>query len=598
LSSLTTIDALLNEDLQKWRVTSGTVVDLSYSFPWLGGADAYWQTDYTDTNEQQAADHFFLNDTQIAAVTSALQTWAAVANLTFTQVFDNASSVGDFRFAFSSAVTNSWGWCYYPDSHWASAADVWINPAYATEGEWSAGSYNYYSLVHETGHGLGLKHPGNYDGNTDQSIVYLPANLDYRTYSVMSYNDWHGWRLDAAQNRYVTVVPDSPMVYDIAAIQYLYGANNSYQTGDNIYTFDPAVPFYKSIWDAGGTDTIDIANFSTDCSIDLTAGNYSSIHYINTGTRTDLGDGDLYDGVNNLGIAFGVTIEKVTGGSGSDTITGNGANNSLSGGGGNDTVAGGAGNDTLEGGEGSDVARFSGNYADYTISFNPDTSIYLVADRTGSRDGEDRVLQVENFSFADRMVTALNSISTPVAPTDTLHALTGTLTFWKSGASLAGVTSSLGEDSMVSGSDGIYRHSNLVDGTTYDVTTVKSSGSAEIAAIKSSDALSALKISVGINPNSDSTVSVSSWQFLAADINRDGEIKAADALNIQKMSVQLPTAPLKEWFFVPESVGSEAMTKSSVIWPDSIIAVTMSAEDQVLNLIGIVKGDVNGSYVG
>jgi hypothetical protein len=77
--------------------------------------------------------------------------------------------------------------------------------------------------------------------------------------------------------------------------------------------------------------------------------------------------------------------------------------------------------------------------------------------------------------------------------------------------------------------------------------------------------------------------------------NHDGQIKAADASNILKIAVKLDTAPAKEWLFVPESVGSESMTRTHVVWPDNPISLTLDM-DQELSLIGIVKGYVNGSW--
>ncbi len=61
------------------------------------------------------------------------------------------------------------------------------------------------------------------------------------------------------------------------------------------------------------------------------------------------------------------------------------------------------------------------------------------------------------------------------------------------------------------------------------------------------------------------------------------------------MAVKLDTAPASEWLFVPESVGSESMTRTHVVWPDNPLLVTLDM-DQELNLIGIVKGDVDGSW--
>ncbi len=149
----------------------------------------------------------------------------------------------------------------------------------------------------------------------------------------------------------------------------------------------PPSLFYQSIWDAGGIDTIDISNFSTDCTVNLIPGSYSSIQYINTGTGSD-----LYDGTNNLGIAFGVTIEIVRGGSGNDVITGNSAGNSLSGGG---------GNDTLERGQGSDIEVFRGNFNRITASIIQQPEIYTITDKIAGRDGADLITSVENLQISE-----------------------------------------------------------------------------------------------------------------------------------------------------------------------------------------------------
>ena len=68
----------------------------------------------------------------------------------------------------------------------------------------------------------------------------------------------------------------------------------------------------------------------------------------------DPNEKDVYNGTNNLSIAFGVTIENATGGSGHDKLTGNTVANVLKGNSGNDTLSGGDGNVVLNGGSGSD----------------------------------------------------------------------------------------------------------------------------------------------------------------------------------------------------------------------------------------------------
>ena len=149
-------------------------------------------------------------------------------------------------------------------------------------------------------------------------------------------------------------------------------------------------------------------------------------------------------------------------------------------------------------------------------------------------------------------------------------------------------------DSMTTGLDGFYQHLDMAD-STYALTSAKVSGIDESNAVRANDALAALKIAVEMNPNADGTA-ISPYQYLAADVNHDGQVKAADALNILKMAVQLDTAPANEWLFVPESVGSESMTRNNVIWPDNPTLITLN-HDLELNLIGIVKGDVDGSWV-
>ena len=102
-------------------------------------------------------------------------------------------------------------------------------------------------------------------------------------------------------------------------------------------------------------------------------------------------------------------------------------------------------------------------------------------------------------------------------------------------------------------------------------------------------------MAVALNPNDDGSA-VSPYQFLAADINHDGIIRSTDALNILKMAVKLPGAPASEWIFTTENAAESAtMDRSNVDWSHVIPTVTLD-HDIALNLIGIVKGDVDGSW--
>lgn len=270
------IDSLLSGI--KWGGSTGTGVSLSFSFPWTTNSTALWDSYYSYDDEPNATSHYGLNATQQSAAIAVLQSWANVADLTFTQIAETGSEVGDIRFGFSSAVAQYdgvWGWGYYPDDYWAAGGDIWIATGMSDYNtDFSVGAYGYMALMHELGHVLGLKHPGNYGG---EATPFLPADQENRLYSIMSYNDPdNNYWYDTQTSSLVYLNDQTPMIYDIAAIQYMYGANTTYHASDDIYTFDGA-PFRMTIWDAGGNDTISVATSTRGSLIDLHEGTYSSI---------------------------------------------------------------------------------------------------------------------------------------------------------------------------------------------------------------------------------------------------------------------------------------------------------------------------------
>jgi len=392
------IDALLSGF--KWGGEAGTSATVTYSFPWANGASAtfsgYNGAAYTKYNEQLFG--IGLSAGQQAAASKALQTWSNVANISFNQVSDTSTNVGDIRFAFSSAssLQNAWGYANFPNPTLPVGGDVWINSQNATDPIWSTGSTNFYSLIHEVGHAIGLKHGF-------ELGVTLPVALDNRSETVMSYTDASNFKFiqlttnsnGRASYKVQYVVPETPMLLDIAAVQYLYGANYAYNSDNTTYTFDPALPFLKTIWDGGGVDTISVANFSNACTIDLNPGNFSSI-------STSLSDSTAgynwaspppvgtYDAKNNLCIAYDCTIENAIGGIGSDTIIGNSTNNSLT---------GGPGNDYLDGGYGLDTAVYLGKRSNYKLTKT--ASGWQVS---SNAEGIDTVIGIERIKFADMTV--------------------------------------------------------------------------------------------------------------------------------------------------------------------------------------------------
>jgi len=393
----------------KWGGATGTGASISYSFPWLNGSSAVFSgpngTNYSTVNEQNSSLHFGLTDIEQSAAINALQAWANVANLNLNQVADNSSTVGDIRFAFTNASTMTasvWGYASQPNSNYPSAGDIWINSTHYTDTDWSLGSYNFEALMHEIGHALGLKHPGNYNvGGNLPNPPFLSTALDNRTETIMSYND--------INNLFVTVTttpsgghswaskrinPETPMVLDIQAIQYVYGANNTYNTGNDAYTFDLKTPFLKTIWDAGGNDTISVSNFLTDCTIDLRPGHYSTITILSDSTDginwNSTPTKPTYDNSPNLGIAYNCIIENAVGGFGNDTIYGNQANN------------------IVDGYYGVDTFIESGNRANFSL-IQIDNKI-VVTDKTGSH-GSDQITNIEYLKFDDLSLNLQSNLS-------------------------------------------------------------------------------------------------------------------------------------------------------------------------------------------
>ncbi len=370
--SLTTgnnsIDSLVSSS---WNANAGQPVALTYSFLTSVPSDA---------TADDASGFAPMTAVQQQGVRTALAAWAAVANISFTEVSGN----GNIQIGTNDQGNASSGYAYLPDG--SSSTALYTNNQSSYNFSFNPGGFGLSVLIHELGHTLGFKHPGNYNSTGgDVDGPFLPAATDNIDYSQMSYNVGSGFKLNG--NYGIT-----PMLYDIQAMQYLYGANMSYHTGADTYSFSKNAAL-QCIWDAGGNDTFDFSACRDATVINLNAGTFSSTS----------------PGYNNISIAYNVTIERAIAGSGGSTIYGNAAGNVITGGAGNDTIYEGAGSDQITGGGGNDTVVFSKTLASYALSGS-------LATLGVTGDGADTLSGIARLQFSDTTVQ-LSNYSSLVAGT-------------------------------------------------------------------------------------------------------------------------------------------------------------------------------------
>lgn len=407
---------------------------ISYSFPTAGST---FVPDYSTAAEPWSR-FSTLTTSMRQGARQALSIWSAVANVTFSEVTEPTAS-GVIRFGQSSAPSTAWSYYPYYDE---SGGDIWFGYQYDyTSPHWQTYSdYAFFSTLHEIGHSLGLKHPGYY--SSSDTPPYADVSIDAYQYSVMSYYSYPGASMNTFPGS--TSYPQTPMLDDVAAVQYIYGANYTYNAGNTTYSFSPAdTKIFQTIWDGGGIDTYDASAYTQNVTLQLEPGYWST-----------LGASQLADLGNNVKAPGSVAnaylyqndvrslIENAIGGSGDDTLRGGPGNNSLTGGNGADQLWGGSGgNDTLLGGVGDDgywwgsgdasdvVASDSSMAGDVLRLYNLQRGSYAGWNQGGdlmlqANDGstldvkdwytQDDATRIQSFVFADLAAYAWNNGKTAI----------------------------------------------------------------------------------------------------------------------------------------------------------------------------------------
>ncbi|MBI3436598.1 MAG: M10 family metallopeptidase C-terminal domain-containing protein [Proteobacteria bacterium] len=381
---------------------------LTYSFP--SDANAAFGGVYAVavTGFQQ------VSATQIAAVQAILEgsgnaygSVESVTNLGISRVADNTFrasvnlQISQSDFFGGANLPTAWVGDFpgspifpgFPDAQ----GDVWFGDDSGNGGNDHAqgfrnpvpGNYYWATHIHELGHALGLKHAHDPNGASAPFDVALPPDRDSLEFSVMSYRSYVGGSTASGYSNEQFGYAQTLMMYDILALQYLYGANYATNGGDTNYAWSPATGemfvngagqgapganrIFLTIWDGGGIDTYDLRNYTTAVSIDLRPQSWSVASdaqraNLDVFQAGHLASGNIYNSALFNGDLRSL-IENAYGGSGSDVLIGNQANNTLIGFAGNDIIRGEDGDDVLIGGLGDDRIE-GGNGNDYLIGLD------------------------------------------------------------------------------------------------------------------------------------------------------------------------------------------------------------------------------------
>jgi len=338
--------------------------NLTFSFPESGSNynGSSYDTNGVSTYQME------LGSMQQAAARAAFAQISAATGLTFTEITETDTVHANIRISQTGDADVPSAYGGFPSDTRGVAGDIWFGrnnqPYYdmATQGTWG-----FATMMHEIGHTMGLKHGHQDYTNSDLSFYFgsfprfgtqsLTPDRDGQAYSLMTYTPAPFTNSNFAGEK--VNQPQTYMQYDLAALQYMYGANYTTNATDTVYSWSATTGemfingvgqgapagnrILMTIWDGGGNDTLDLSNYGDGVTVDLRPGEFSTFdqdqlaNHLAYQNLTAMAPGNVAMSLlyNNDTRSL---IENAKGGDGNDIFVGNTANNILDGGAGSDTV--------------------------------------------------------------------------------------------------------------------------------------------------------------------------------------------------------------------------------------------------------------------
>jgi hypothetical protein len=189
----------------------------------------------------------------------------------------------------------------------------------------------------------------------------------------------------------VDTYAQTPMILYVIALQDAYGAGGgtSGNGNDTITVGGTGVNAYRTYFDTGGIDTINLVNYSSGVYLHMGTTILGASHLV--GVSMSMADHQLMvsgGSPQSLRWFYG-EYENATGSAGSDYIIGNGLNNAI-------TAT--SGNDTIDGGGGIDTVIFGAKLSEFTGTIGTQT---VIQDNILSRYGKETFTNIERLKFTD-----------------------------------------------------------------------------------------------------------------------------------------------------------------------------------------------------